>query len=236
MDIKIFKTAEEASKAAAEIFKDTLKTGQEVFGLATGSTPEKTYEILVESDLDFSNAIAINLDEYYGIASTHDQSYAYFMNQHLFQHKPFKETHIPNGENTDAEDEVTRYDAILEKYPRDLQILGIGSNGHIAFNEPGSSFDATTTKVKLTDSTIQDNSRFFDNKDEVPQEAYSMGIKSIMDAKHIILMAFGESKADAIKKIIKGPVTEDVPASVLQKHPNVTLLLDEAVASKLSSN
>lgn len=236
MDIKIYKTAEEASKVAADIFKDTLKTGQEVFGLATGSTPEKTYEVLAASDLDFSNAIAINLDEYFGLAATHDQSYAYFMNHHLFQHKPFKETHIPNGENTDAEAETARYDAILEQNPRDLQILGIGTNGHIAFNEPGSSFDATTTKVQLTESTIQDNSRFFTDSEEVPREAYSMGIKSIMDAKHILLMAFGEGKAEAIKNIVEGPVTEEIPATVLQNHPNVTILLDEASASKLSNN
>lgn len=230
MKIKIYPTIEEASQATASIFADTLKTGQEVFGFATGSTPERTYQILSTSDLDFSNAIAINLDEYIGLSKDHPQSYAYFMNQHLFQFKPFKETYIPNGENLDVQSETQRYDKILQRHPRDLQILGIGSNGHIAFNEPGSPFNSKTRKVTLTPSTIKDNRRFFNEDETMPTEAYTMGIQSIIEAKHIVLLAFGKNKAEAIKAVVEGPVTEDIPASILQKHPNITLILHEDAA------
>lgn len=234
MEIKIFKNAEEAAETVETIFAETLKEGNEVFGLATGSTPETTYARLVDSDLDFSNATAINLDEYYGLESDHPQSYAYFMDEHLFSKKPFKHTYIPNGTADDAQAEIDHYNKLLAENPRDLQILGIGTNGHIGFNEPGTDFASKTQLVDLTDETIEANQRFFEKREDVPKKAFSMGIDSILDADHIVLMAFGENKADAVKAMIEGPVTEDLPASILQKHNNVTVILDEAAASKLN--
>lgn len=234
MEIKIFKNANDAAKTVEAIFAETLKSGDEVFGLATGSTPETTYTRLVASDLDFSNATAINLDEYYGLNSDHPQSYAYFMNKHLFNKKPFKHTYIPNGVAEDPQAEIDRYNKILEENPRNLQILGIGTNGHIGFNEPGTDFASKTQLVNLTEETIEANQRFFKKREDVPKQAFSMGIDSILDADHIILMAFGENKADAVKDMIEGPVTELLPASILQKHNHVTIILDEAAASKLS--
>ena len=154
------------------------------------------------------------------------------MNQHLFSKKPFKESFVPDGMN-EADAEIKRYEKIIEEHPVDFQILGLGRNGHIGFNEPGTAFDSRTHKVALTESTIASNARFFDNEDDVPKFAYSMGIGTIMDAKAILLEAYGENKADAVQKMIEGPVTEDLPASILQQHPNVTIILDEAAASKL---
>lgn len=236
MEIKIYETKEEASKSAFELFKHALASGKTTFGLATGSTPELLYQYLCHSDLDFSNAIALNLDEYYGLPADHPQSYAYFMKQHLFNQKSFKETYIPNGMNENIDQETKRYDQLIENHPINLQILGIGENGHIGFNEPGSSFDSTTQFVELTKSTIEANQRFFDSIEEVPTHAYSMGISSIMKAETIILLAFGENKAKAIQETIEGPITEDVPASILQKHPNTIFILDTAAAKLLSNH
>lgn len=223
----------EGGKVGAQVFADALANGAQVFGLATGSSPISIYDTITASDMDFSDKISVNLDEYKGIAGTHEQSYRYFMNEHFFSKKPFKESFVPDGLNSDGDAEAARYDAILEKYPRDLQILGLGRNGHIGFNEPGTSFESTTHEVDLTESTIEANARFFTNKEEVPKQAYSMGIKSIMGAKQILVVAYGANKADAVKAMIDGPVSEDVPASVLQKHANVIVILDEAAASKL---
>lgn len=234
MEIIVLDSVEAIGKKAAEIVKETLITGQENFGLATGSSPEGLYKELRESDLDFSQATSVNLDEYVGLRANHPQSYAYFMQEQLFDSKPFKASYLPNGLNSNESDEISRYEAILKEHPIDLQILGIGTNGHIGFNEPGSSFQSVTHKVNLTPSTIEANKRFFESADQVPSQAYSMGIKSIMQAKKIVLIAFGKNKADAIAGMIEGPVTEDLPASILQKHPNVTVLLDSAAASKLS--
>lgn len=187
------------------------------------------YKAMVESDLDFSDMVALNLDEYFGLAADNPQSYHYFMEEQLFSHKPFKETYIPNGLG-EEKSECARYDQVIVDHPIDIQILGIGTNAHIGFNEPGTSFDTTTRKVALTESTIESNKRNFDTVEEVPRYAYSMGIQSILSAKKIILMAFGEEKAEAIKKTLEGPVTEKVPASVLQQHGNVVLIVDEAAA------
>lgn len=233
-NMKIIKVKDktEGGQKAFEIIKQGLNEGAEVFGLATGSTPETLYEALTESDLDFSGKIAINLDEYIGLEQSHPQSYHYFMNDKLFSKKPFKETHIPNG--MAGEEELARYDEIIENNPIDIQILGIGTNAHIGFNEPGTSFDSKTQKVSLTQETIEANKRFFDSENDVPKYAYSMGIESIMGAKKIILLAYGENKAEAIANTINGPVTENVPASVLQNHPDVVVIVDEAAASKLS--
>ena len=154
------------------------------------------------------------------------------MKEHLFDHKPFKETHVPDGLAPETE-ETARYDQILADNPIDLQILGIGTNAHIGFNEPGSSFDDTTRKVDLTESTIESNQRYFDSADEVPRTAYSMGMGSIMEAKKILLIAYGENKAEAIAKTVNGEITKEVPASILQKHDNIVFVIDEAAASKL---
>ena len=234
MKIIVVKDDKQGGQAACELFKKELEQKDDaVFGLATGSTPISTYEALVHSNLDFNSSISINLDEYVGLSSDHPQSYNYYMQEHLFRYKPFRESYLPNGGATDEEREISRYNAILEKNPIDLQLLGIGRNGHIGFNEPGTDFDLKTHKVELTESTIAANARFFNNSQDVPRYAYSMGIGSILKSKNIILEAFGNSKAEAIKNMIEGPVTQQCPASVLQRHPNVTVILDEEAAQKL---
>lgn len=230
MELIIVKDNIEGGKKAFELIKEGMNQGAKVLGLATGSTPITLYHEMIQSDVDFSEMTALNLDEYVGLAPTDSQSYHYFMDQELFSKKPFKETFVPNGMAKDAQEECERYDQIIEKHPIDIQILGIGSNAHIGFNEPGTSFDLTTHKVELLPSTIEANKRFFDTIEDVPRLAYSMGIKSIMKSKKIILMAYGETKAEAIKNTIEGPVTENVPGSILQNHNNVIMIVDEAAA------
>ncbi|WP_127848646.1 glucosamine-6-phosphate deaminase [Lacticaseibacillus hulanensis] len=234
MQVRVFKNKDEASQAAFEIIKDGMANGAKTLGLATGSSPVTLYDKMCASDLDFSNMTSVNLDEYVGLSGDNDQSYRYFMNQHLFNKKPFKETFVPNGLATDADNEPAHYDQIIADHPIDIQLLGIGRNGHIGFNEPGSPLDGGTHKVHLTQSTIDANARFFDKIEDVPTYAYSMGIGSILKSKKILLLAFGEDKADAIKATVEGPVTTDCPASALQNHDDVILLIDEAAASKLS--
>lgn len=227
------KDANEGGKKAFEIIKDGMENGVKVLGLATGSTPETLYKEMTTSDLDFSDMTSVNLDEYVGLDGSDDQSYRYFMNDHLFNKKPFKETFVPNGKAEDLEVECKRYDEVIAEHPLDLQVLGIGRNGHIGFNEPGTPFDVTTHVVELTESTIEANKRYFDKVEDVPTHALSMGIGSIMQSKKILLMAFGTDKADAIKGMIDGEVTVDLPASVLQNHADVTVIIDEDAASKL---
>lgn len=229
----IVKNQLEGGKVAFDLLKESLAAGAQTLGLATGSSPTALYQKMVESDLDFSKLYSVNLDEYVGLAPDHEQSYHAFMQEHLFNAKPFKESFLPDGMAEDLEQAAKDYDDILSQHVIDLQILGIGSNGHIGFNEPGTSFDSQTHVVDLTDSTIKANSRFFTSRDQVPTKAISMGIASIMAAKKIILFAYGDKKADAIFKMVNGPVTEEVPASVLQHHPDVTLILDQAAAAKL---
>ncbi|WEV36987.1 glucosamine-6-phosphate deaminase [Lactobacillus sp. ESL0677] len=221
---------------AFKIFKYEIENGAKVLGLATGSTPVTLYQELAASSLDTSNLISINLDEYVGLTPDNDQSYHYFMQQHLFAKKTFKKTYIPDGIKaiSDPEGAAADYDKIIAENPIDVQLLGIGQNGHIAFNEPGTSFDSTTHEVTLTENTIKANSRFFSNIDDVPKSAICMGIANIMSAKKIVIMAFGATKAKAIKAMISGPVTEDMPASILQKHPDVTVIVDPAAASELN--
>lgn len=229
----IVKNQLEGGKVAFDLLKESLAAGAQTLGLATGSSPTALYQKIVESDLDFSKLYSVNLDEYVGLAPDHEQSYHAFMQEHLFNAKPFKESFLPDGMAENLEQAAKDYDDILSQHVIDLQILGIGSNGHIGFNEPGTSFDSQTHVVDLTDSTIEANSRFFTSRDQVPTKAISMGIASIMAAKKIILFAYGDKKADAIFKMVNGPVTEEVPASVLQHHSDVTLILDEAAAAKL---
>lgn len=193
-------------------------------GLATGSTMLPIYEILAASHLSFDKTIAFNLDEYVGLANHHPQSYAYFMQEQLFRQKPFQATYIPNGSTEDVELECLRYEQLLKEHPIDIQFLGVGENGHIAFNEPGTSFDAVTHVADLTPSTIEVNSRFFDHIEEVPTTAITMGIASILRARKIILLAFGERKRFALEKLLEGKMTTDYPITALLKHQDVTII------------
>ena len=227
------KDAEEGGKKAFELIKEGIENGAQVLGLATGSTPETLYQEMVKSDVDFSHCVSINLDEYIGLSGDNDQSYRYFMNSHLFNDKPFKATYVPNGQAEDLEAECRHYEEILANHPIDIQILGIGENAHIGFNEPGTPFDTPTQVVELTESTINANKRNFEKIEDVPTTAISMGIGSIMKSKKVILIAYGEAKAEAIANTINGDMTTDVPASVLQNHPDVTVIVDEEASKRL---
>lgn len=234
MKIIRVKNAEEGGKKAFELIKEAMATdGIKTLGLATGSTPVTLYKEMTESDLDFSEMTSVNLDEYVGLGGNDEQSYRHFMNIQLFDKKPFKETFVPNGKAEDLEAECKHYDEIIDAHPVDIQILGIGQNGHIGFNEPGAPLDGLTSVVQLTESTINANKRFFDKVEDVPTKAISMGIGSILKGKKVILMAYGEAKADAIKGMVDGPVTTDLPASALQNHSDVVVIVDDAAASKL---
>ncbi|HEY4399131.1 MAG TPA: glucosamine-6-phosphate deaminase [Lactobacillaceae bacterium] len=223
----------EGAKVALGIFQTALAQGAQTLGLATGSTPVEIYRDLVASELDFSDITSVNLDEYVGLAGDHEQSYRYFMDSHLFNFKPFKETFVPDGTAQNPADAAKAYDEIIAAHPIDLQLLGIGRNGHIGFNEPGTSFDVTTHVVDLEPSTIEANARFFASVDDVPKQALSMGIASILKSKQILLVAYGADKAEAVAAMLNGEITPDLPASVLQKHANVTVLIDDAAASRL---
>ena len=209
-----------------------------VLGLATGSSPEGTYAQLVEwykkGDLDFSQVTSVNLDEYRGLSGDNDQSYRYFMNTHLFDHVNIDKTrtYVPNGLEEDSDKACADYNEIIRSVGGiDIQLLGIGGNGHIGFNEPGEAFEKETHCVDLTESTIKANARFFESMDEVPKQAYTMGIKNIMAAKKILLVATGSAKADALYKSLYGPITPNVPASILQLHQDVTVVADEDALS-----
>lgn len=225
--------AEEGGKKAFELIKEGMNNGAKVLGLATGSTPETLYKEMTASDVDFTEMTSVNLDEYVGLGGEDEQSYRYFMNKHLFDKKPFKETFVPNGKVEDLDAASAEYEKIIDTHPVDIQILGIGQNGHIGFNEPGTPLDSLTHVVELTESTINANKRYFDKVEDVPTRAVSMGIGSIMKGKKMILMAYGEAKAEAIKGMIDGPVTTDMPASALQNHQDVVVIIDDAAASKL---
>jgi len=243
MNIIVTGSSDEMSKKAAELFAQRIRSNPAiVLGLATGGTPEKMYAELVrlhrENGLDFSRVTTYNLDEYLGIPATHNQSYRYFMNKNLFDHVniPRENTHVLCGMTENPIKECRDYEEAIKKAGGiDLQLLGIGSNGHIAFNEPGSKADSRTGVVNLTENTVKDNARFFEKAEDVPRQALSMGNGTIMEAKEIILIADKESKADAIFKAAEGPVTEDVPASILQNHANCTFILDSAAAGKLKN-
>ncbi|ANK58859.1 MULTISPECIES: glucosamine-6-phosphate deaminase [Loigolactobacillus] len=235
MNVIVVKNDVEGGKKAADMIREGVKNGAKVLGLATGSTPVEMYKNLIASDVDFTKMTSVNLDEYVGLAPDNDQSYHYFMQDNLFNKKPFAKSYVPNGLAEDSDAEAARYNKVIADNPIDIQVLGLGRNGHIGFNEPGSPVDAQTRKVALTESTIEANSRNFEHEEDVPKYAYSMGIGSIMKSQNIILMAWGAEKADAVKGMIEGPVTPDLPASILQKKDNVTVIIDEAAASKLSN-
>lgn len=211
-----------------------------VLGLATGSTPIGTYQELISKyrsgDLDFAQVKSANLDEYRGLPRDNDQSYYYFMYNNLFKdiNINLDNTNIPNGMEPDSDKECARYDAVIQQIGGvDLQLLGLGHNGHIGFNEPAEAFDKGTHCVDLTESTIEANKRFFASIDDVPKQAYTMGIQTIMMAKKILLVVSGEDKASILREVLCGPVTPHVPASILQMHPDVIVVADEAALSKM---
>lgn len=235
------KDYEEMSRKAAGIVSAQIIMKPDcVLGLATGSTPVGLYKQLIEwyrnGDLDFSGVRTVNLDEYKGISRENDQSYYYFMHQNLFDHVniPAGNTHLPDGMEPDSEKECRRYEELIQSMGSvDLQLLGIGHNGHIGFNEPADAFDKLVHCVNLTQSTIEANKRFFASAEEVPRQAYTMGIQTIMRSKKILIIANGEGKADIVRDAFFGPITPMVPASVLQLHNDVTLVADEAALSKI---
>jgi len=241
MEVIITKNYDEMSRLAAKMIARQVKhKPSSVLGLATGSTPIGTYKELIrmhkEEGLDFSKVVTFNLDEYVGLPPSHPQSYRYFMDQHLFNHIniPRANIHVPYGHAESVldfckwyEDEIVRYGGI------DVQILGIGGDGHIAFNEPGSSLGSRTRLKTLTQQTIEDNARFFDNMDEVPRFAITMGVGTILEAKKIILLANGSKKADIVAEAIEGPISSQVTASALQLHRDTVVLLDAEAGSKL---
>ena len=241
MKIIICKNYDEISKVASNLICDEINKKPDItLGLATGSSPIGTYKELInlynEGKVDFTKVKTFNLDEYYNLSKSNKQSYDYFMKENFFNHININlnNTHIPNGLANDIETECKEYDlSILNNGGIDLQILGIGSNAHIAFNEPSNTFKVGTSLVNLTQSTIQANSRFFEKIEDVPTQAISMGIGSIFKAKKIILIASGKSKAEAIYKTLNEDINPQVPSSILQLHNDVTLILDEDSASML---
>lgn len=227
-------------KAANIIAAQMILKPDSVLGLATGSTPVGTYKDLVlryeNKDLDFSSITSVNLDEYRGLPRENDQSYYYFMHQNLFDHVNINpaNTHLPDGTEPDSDKECARYENLIRSLGGvDLQLLGLGHNGHIGFNEPGDFFDKETHCVNLSERTIEANKRFFASADDVPKQAYTMGIKTIMQARKILVVVSGEDKADIVRDAFFGPVTPMVPASILQMHNDVTVVADAAALSKI---
>lgn len=240
MKVIVAKDYEEMSRKAFEVMAEVVKSNpRAVLGLATGSTPIGLYKEMIkdhkENGTSYKEIRTVNLDEYAGLDYSSDQSYVYFMRHNLFDSLDIdlKNTNIENGKAADREAECARYNKLLEGMQQDIQVLGIGSNGHIAFNEPGTPFGSVTHIVDLTESTIKDNSRMFSSIDEVPRQAFTMGLKNIMNAKKILILANGANKAKAVYGLVKGEVTESLPASVLQLHPDCVLVCDEAAAGLL---
>ena len=240
MEVIVKKNYEEMSKVAATLFAaEIMENPKTILGMATGSTPVGLYKELVKmyeaGDLDFSQVTTFNLDEYIGLAPEHDQSYHYFMNDNLFNHVNINKenVHVPDGVGFEAGEAGKAYEELMAKTGQvEIQLLGLGCNGHIGFNEPGEAFETETHCVDLQERTIEANKRFFASIDEVPKQAYTMGIKTIMMAKKILVVVSGEDKAETVKNAFFGPVTPQVPASILQMHPDVTIVADEAALSK----
>lgn len=223
---------------ACELYKEMSCQPTSKLGLATGGTMTEVYKYLVEllekNQLDVSHVETFNLDEYVGLKAEHPQSYHYYMTEVLFNQYPNfnkENIHIPNGYSSQLEDEAERYNQLLnDRGPVDIQILGIGENGHIGFNEPGTDLHSETHIVDLTESTIRANSRYFESESDVPQQAVSMGLASILKAKRIILLAFGEKKKEAIHQLMNNQVTKDIPSTILHAHPNVEVYVDDEAA------
>ena len=234
------KSYEEMSKKAANIIASVVTLKPDcMLGLATGSSPIGTYDELVKKyeagDLDFSEVTTVNLDEYKGLPKENEQSYYYFMHEYLFDKVNInpEKTYLPDGTNLNSEEEAARYEALVQSLGTvDLQLLGLGRNGHIGFNEPDDCFAKGTHCVELTESTIEANKRFFASADDVPRQAYTMGVQTIMLARRIVLVVSGENKAETVREAFFGPVTPQVPASILQLHTDVSIVADEAALSK----
>lgn len=241
MRLIVTKSYDEMSKVAANEMAESIKANPEiVLGLATGGTPVSMYKELIrmynEGELDFSKVTSINLDEYVGLSGDHDQSYRYFMNTNLFDHINIdkNKTFVPNGLAKDVEEECKAYDARIQDMGGiDIQLLGLGANGHIGFNEPGEELSVGTHLTDLKESTIEANARFFDSIDNVPRKAITMGLGGIMKAKNIMVIASGEGKAEVVKAMMSGKITTEIPATMLQMHRNVVLIVDEAAAKLL---
>lgn len=238
------KTEKDVGVAAANVMADVIKKNSKaVIGLATGSSPLTMYQELIamnkRGEISFADVTSVNLDEYRGLSADHDQSYSYFMHTNLFNHIDIKEENVnlPNGLAADPIAECKRYDAVIESVGGvDIQLLGIGNNGHIGFNEPADHFPKGTSLIKLTDSTIDANSRFFASRDLVPTEAFSMGVGTIMSAKEIVMVVIGKGKAEIIEAALFGKVTPEVPASILQFYQgNITVCVDEAAAELIKA-
>ncbi len=242
MVLKVIKVKDydEMGEKACELMIDRIKQIQDpVLGLATGSTPEGLYQRLIEKykqkEISFQNVTTFNLDEYVGVEKDNPSSYYYFMQEKLLKHVDIQpeRAHIQNSLAADLEKECEEYEQMIADHGHiDLQLLGIGVNGHIGFNEPGTPFSSRTRVARLKESTRQVNARFFDSVDDVPKEALTMGIKTIMESKEIILLISGENKADAVARLVNGEVSEDIPVSVLKNHKYVTVIADEAALSK----
>ena len=239
MQVHVYDNAQQVGQAAATLFAaQLLRKPDSVLGLATGSSPIGCYQQLIAwhqaGILDFSQCISYNLDEYCGLPVEHECSYHAFMQDQLFHAINMKETHVPDGNAEDLQAECRRYDAAIQAAGGiDMQLLGIGRNGHIGFNEPAAKMTWGTQIVNLTESTIQANRRFFESENDVPRQAISLGIGGIMNAKEIVLIAMGEDKAQAIRDTVKGDINPMVPASILRAHPHVTILVDKAAAKLL---
>lgn len=241
MRLIVTKNYEEMSKVAAKEMAEDIKRNPEiVLGLATGGTPVGMYKELIrmynEGELDFSKVTSINLDEYVGLAGDHDQSYRYFMNTNLFDHINIDKnnTFVPNGLAENVEEECMAYDSRIQDMGGiDLQLLGLGANGHIGFNEPGEALSVGTHLTDLKESTIEANARFFDSIDDVPRKAITMGLGGIMKAKKIMVIASGEGKAEVVKAMMSGKITTEIPATMLQMHRDVALIVDEDAAKLL---
>ncbi|MBW7907858.1 MAG: glucosamine-6-phosphate deaminase [Kiritimatiellae bacterium] len=242
MEIVVFRDPGEVGQYAAQMFARQLRSNpKSVLGLATGSTPIPLYRELIRmhrmEGLDFSEASSFNLDEYIGLAPDHPQSFRHFMQTELFDHVNIRpeRTHVPDGLAVDVEVACAAYEAAIAAAGGiDIQVLGLGANGHIGFNEPHSAFDSRTQVQPLTERTILDNARFFASSGEVPRRAITMGIGTIMESRACLLLATGSAKAEAVARMIEGPVSEECPASILQRHTNATILLDELAAARLS--
>ncbi len=243
MEIIILKDKDAVSKKGAEIIKAQINGKlNSVLGLATGSTPLGIYEYLIDyyknGEISFKNIVSFNLDEYVGLSVDDKNSYINFMKENLFNEIDikFENINIPNGNASDVNKEIENYEKKINSFGGvDLQLLGLGHNGHIGFNEPGAKFKLYTHLIDLSDETIDANKRFFDKIDDVPRQAITMGIKTIFNAKKILLVALGEGKSDIINKLLSGEISPDLQASILHLHPNVTILLDEEAACKLSN-
>lgn len=239
MRLIVAKDYNDVSRKAANIIAAQIQLKPDcVLGLATGSSPVGTYKELIakyeSGELDFSQVKTVNLDEYVGLTADHDQSYAYFMRNNLFDHVNINQVNcnIPDGMNPDAKGECARYDAVIADFGgADLQLLGLGPNGHIGFNEPADAFVKGTNKVELTKATIDANARFFEKREDVPTHAYTMGIGGIMQAKRVLLVVNGKGKAQAVKECFFGPIKPQAPGSILQLHPDFTLVADEDALS-----